>query len=159
MDSIVTAEELDYVAKNISPRQSRRLLRKLGLKDPTIDQVFDDFVTEGSLEKIHQGLRKCKEIKGNAFTFDLLVKALRDIGMTELAENLIVEVLGLQPGENKGLVKVTVESELTRSKVTMSFIASEEDAKSIQSEIQKKLWKKKKDKRGSLKKILDKILK
>ncbi|CAH1226814.1 RIPK1 [Branchiostoma lanceolatum] len=70
MDNKVTEEELDYVADNISPRQSRRLLRKLGLKDVTIDQVFHDFEKDGSREQLYQGLRKCKEKKGSSFTLE-----------------------------------------------------------------------------------------
>ncbi|XP_078699978.1 uncharacterized protein LOC144926824 [Branchiostoma floridae x Branchiostoma belcheri] len=92
MDNIVTEEEMDYVADNISPRHSRRLLRKLGLKNVTIDQVFYDFEKDGSREQLVQGLWTCKEKKGSAFTLYELVNALQCIGRADLAEELQVEM-------------------------------------------------------------------
>ncbi|CAH1226811.1 Hypp134 [Branchiostoma lanceolatum] len=91
MDNKVTEEELDYVADNISPSQSRRLLRKLGLKDVTIDQVFYDFKEDRSCEQLYQGLRKCKEKKGSSFTLGELVSALKYIRREDLAEELLAE--------------------------------------------------------------------
>ncbi|XP_078618380.1 uncharacterized protein LOC144885978 [Branchiostoma floridae x Branchiostoma japonicum] len=105
MDRIVTEEELDYVADNVSPFQSRRLLRKLGLKDVTIDQVFYNF--EKSPEQLYQGLRKCKEKKGSSFTLYELVNALKYTGRTDLAEELVFGV-AMSSGEDVKLIQSRV---------------------------------------------------
>ncbi|XP_078618682.1 uncharacterized protein LOC144886115 [Branchiostoma floridae x Branchiostoma japonicum] len=145
MDNFVTEEELDYVAARVRPSESRRLLRKLGLNDVTIEQVFHDFEKAGSREQLYQGLLRCKEAIGSGFTFGDLAKALEITGRADLVEDLTVEMLDLQPGENKVQVKVTVRSEVSKFELSSSFIGSEEDAKSIQNEILENLEKRKND--------------
>ncbi|KAI8520662.1 hypothetical protein Bbelb_004160 [Branchiostoma belcheri] len=111
MDNIVTEKQLDWVADNVSPCRSRRLLRELGLKDATIDQVFHDFETYGIQEKLYQGLRKCKEHKGSGFTLCELVKALENIGRADLIDNFPISDLqsGLTKSDTKLIQSVTEE--------------------------------------------------
>ncbi|CAH1226803.1 Hypp133 [Branchiostoma lanceolatum] len=149
MDNTVREEELDYVAVRVRPSESRRLLRKLGLNDVTIEQVFHDFEKAGSREQLYQGLLQCKEMTGSGFTLGELVNTLEIIGRADLAENLSAEMLDLPPGENKVLVKVTVKSKVNKFEMSTSFIGSEDDAKSIQSEILENLAKRRSDRCGS----------
>ncbi|CAH1226786.1 RIPK1 [Branchiostoma lanceolatum] len=77
-------QELQIVADNIESKHWRRLLRGLGLKDKDLDQIHHDYVADGLVEMIYQGLRKWTQQDGEKATLQKLLAGLEKIHRRDL---------------------------------------------------------------------------
>jgi len=82
-------EDVSHICNNIG-RRWRRLALALGLSMGTVDCIEADFKPEGSYEMAWQSLLKWTRQHGDQARLCDVVRALDDIGMTELAMELPV---------------------------------------------------------------------
>ncbi|XP_078617483.1 uncharacterized protein LOC144885435 [Branchiostoma floridae x Branchiostoma japonicum] len=81
-------QELQTVADNIGPKDWRRLLRRLGVKDIVLDQIHHDYVADGLVEMSYRGLRKWTQQDGERATLQKLLAALKKIRRRDLIDKL-----------------------------------------------------------------------
>ncbi|XP_069073843.1 receptor-interacting serine/threonine-protein kinase 1 [Pleurodeles waltl] len=86
---LVVEEHLDKVRDNLG-RQWKTCARKLGMRDPEIDEIDHDYERDGLKEKVYQMLQKWQMREGTkGTTVGKLAKALYDCHRTDLLLELI----------------------------------------------------------------------
>ncbi|XP_078544159.1 receptor-interacting serine/threonine-protein kinase 1 isoform X2 [Lissotriton helveticus] len=87
--SLVAEQQLDLVRDNLG-KQWKTCARKLGLRDPEIDEIDHDYERDGLREKVYQMLQKWQMREGTkGTTVGKLAKALYDCHRTDLLNDLI----------------------------------------------------------------------
>ncbi|KAI8520658.1 hypothetical protein Bbelb_004120 [Branchiostoma belcheri] len=81
-------QELQTVADDIGSKDWRRLLRRLGLKDNDLEQIYHDYSDLGIVEMAYQGLRKWKQQGGEKATLQKLLSGLEKIRRRDLVDML-----------------------------------------------------------------------
>ena len=77
---------LDILSRNCTDVY-KSLGRQLEVGHERIEEISRDNVNYSSFpEKCFQVLRACKDSKGTEFTYEVLLKALRDLGKNNLAD-------------------------------------------------------------------------
>ncbi|CAH1226791.1 RIPK1 [Branchiostoma lanceolatum] len=72
-------QELLTVAEKIGSKDWKRLLRRLGLTESDLDEIRHDYMADGLVEMVYQGLLKWKQQEGKEATLQKLLAGLEMI--------------------------------------------------------------------------------